>query len=80
MPREEVLAATGTGTTGATRLIDANQDRFFPLVVQGTGEPVPFLRTLAGEFGAEVRTVPYEFQAGANQMLVVPGREKPAGR
>jgi hypothetical protein len=28
---------------------------------------VPFLRTLAGEFGAEVRAVSYEFQVGANQ-------------
>jgi SAM-dependent methyltransferase len=45
--------------------------RVFPLVVQGTGEPVGFLDRLAGELGAERRTVPYEFQAGASQMLVL---------
>lgn len=45
--------------------------RVFPLVVQGTGEPVEFLDRLAGELGAERRTVPYEFQVGANQMLVL---------
>lgn len=45
--------------------------RVFPLVLQGTGEPVEFLDRLVAELGAERRTVPYEFQAGANQMLVI---------
>ncbi|GAB3418396.1 methyltransferase domain-containing protein [Flindersiella endophytica] len=45
--------------------------RVFPLVLQGAGEPVEFLDRLAGELGAERRAVPYEFQAGADQMLVI---------
>lgn len=50
--------------------------RVFPLVVQGTGEPVPFLPELrAGLEQAghrtEIRTVPYRFQRGADQMLVI---------
>ena len=50
--------------------------RVFPLVVQGTGEPVPFLPELrAGLEQAghrtRIRTVPYRFQRGANQMLSV---------
>ena len=50
--------------------------RVFPLVVQGNGAAVPFLgqvrAELAGEgVSSEIRTVPYEFQRGANQMLLV---------
>ena len=50
--------------------------RVFPLVVQGTGEPVPFLGSLLDQLRAEghdvvVRDVPYEFQRGAHAMLVI---------
>lgn len=50
--------------------------RVFPLVVQGTGEPVDFLDKLRAGLAAsghrsQVRTVPYRFQRGANAMLVV---------
>jgi ubiquinone/menaquinone biosynthesis C-methylase UbiE len=45
--------------------------RVFPLVVQATGEPVEFLEDLRNQFGAATRTVPYSFQVGANQMLVL---------
>jgi SAM-dependent methyltransferase len=52
----------------------ARQVRVFPLVVQGTAEPVPFLpRTLdrlrALGHRADVVQVPYEFHCGANAML-----------
>jgi hypothetical protein len=48
--------------------------RVFPLVVQGTGDPVPFLGRLvdelrAGGYGVDLRRVPYEFQRGADRML-----------
>jgi hypothetical protein len=48
----------------------------FPTVMQGPGEPVPFwdelMSTLADAgLRAELRRVPYEFQIGANTMLVV---------
>ncbi len=54
----------------------AAEVRVFPLVVQGNGAPVPFLddvrRALDEDgFGSEVRKVPYEFQRGADQMLVL---------
>jgi hypothetical protein len=46
--------------------------RIFPLVVQGTGEPVEFLDRLRAELPpSEVREVPYCFQRGARQMLVI---------
>jgi hypothetical protein len=50
--------------------------RVFPLVVQRTGDPVPFLGELVDGLravGADVavRTVGYEFQRGANTMLVI---------
>jgi hypothetical protein len=54
----------------------AREVRVFPTVVQGPGEPVPFwdelMSSLASE-GLHVRglPVPYEFQRGANTMLVV---------
>lgn len=52
----------------------ASEVRVFPLVLQGTGEPVPFLPALVEQIGAdgyrvEIETVPYEFQIGANKML-----------
>jgi len=54
----------------------AGEVRVFPLVVQGNGAPVPFLdavrRALAeGGTESEIRRVPYEFQRGADQMLVL---------
>jgi hypothetical protein len=50
--------------------------RVFPLVVQGTGEPVPFLSGLCNQMRASglfvsVREVPYVFQHNANKMLVI---------
>lgn len=48
--------------------------RIFPLVMQGAGESVPYLRDmLQGLDGVtwEIRKVPYEFQAGADEMLVI---------
>ena len=52
--------------------------RVFPLVLQGTGEPVPFLPALCEELEAagyrtEQRKVPYRFQRDANHMLMVAG-------
>lgn len=50
--------------------------RIFPLVVQGTGDDVPFLDGLmerlrdAGH-AAEIRRVPYMYQRGADAMMVV---------
>lgn len=48
--------------------------RVFPVVVQGTGEPVAFLDGLRDELHAlghhtELRDVPYRFQRGGDQML-----------
>ena len=48
--------------------------RIFPLVLQGAGEPVPFLPEILDELDGitwETRKVPYEFQLGANEMLVI---------
>jgi SAM-dependent methyltransferase len=50
--------------------------RIFPLVVQGTGAPVPFLDTLRCDLHAaghrtSLREVPYRFQRGADRMLVI---------
>ena len=54
----------------------APEVRVFPLVEQGTGEPVPFLPGLLDRFRGEghrvdVVDVPYEFQRGAHRMLVL---------
>jgi SAM-dependent methyltransferase len=54
----------------------AREVRVFPTVMQGAGEPVPFWDGLMGDLAdaglrAELRQVPYEFQVGADQMLVV---------
>jgi len=54
----------------------AEEVRVFPTVVQGRGEPVPFWDELMSDLAeaglrTEVRQVPYEFQVGANRMLVV---------
>ena len=54
----------------------AREVRVFPTVLQGAGEAVPFWDELMGDLrdaGLEprLRTVGYEFQVGADQMLVV---------
>lgn len=59
----------------------AAEVRVFPLVVQGNGADVPFLgrlRTELAEEGvsSEIRTVDYEFQRGANEMLVLRGQRR----
>ena len=53
----------------------ATEVRIFPLVLQQTGDPVPFMEGLLARLAnagitAERRTVAYEFQRGANQMLL----------
>ncbi|WP_238334656.1 class I SAM-dependent methyltransferase [Kribbella amoyensis] len=51
-----------------------NEVRVFPLVRQGGGESVPYLSELLDQLTdvrSEIRKVPYEFQAGANEMLVL---------
>lgn len=50
--------------------------RIFPVVVQGTGEPVAFLDVLRAELDAlghrsQLRDVPYRFQRGGTQMLLI---------
>jgi SAM-dependent methyltransferase len=50
--------------------------RVFPTVVQGRGEPVPFWTELMADLvdaglRTQTRPVPYEFQVGADTMLVV---------
>lgn len=57
--------------------------RIFPLVVQRTGEPVPFLESVRRELAAagietQVRQVPYEFQRGGDRMLVLSGPPRTA--
>ena len=60
----------------------ATEVRVFPTVMQGPGDPVPFWNELMSDLAdaglrIDRRTVPYEFQRGANTMLVVtraPGR------
>lgn len=54
----------------------AREVRVFPTVVQGAGEPVPFWDDLMSELSRsglriERRRVPYEFQVGADTMLVL---------
>ena len=56
--------------------ITRGEVRIFPLVVQATGAAVPFLDELIDEVrgqghDAAVRSVPYEFQRGADKMLVI---------
>ncbi|MFC9693515.1 class I SAM-dependent methyltransferase [Kribbella sp. NPDC056951] len=54
--------------------VTSGEVRVFPLVLQGTGEPVPFLPEVLDELADvawEIRKVPYEFQAGADEMLVL---------
>jgi hypothetical protein len=50
--------------------------RIFPVVVQGTGEPVAFLDDLRAELHvlghrSHLRDVPYRFQRGGDQMLLI---------
>jgi hypothetical protein len=43
-------------------------------VQQGAGEPVPYLQELLDDLRpvrSEIRKVPYEFQVGADEMLVL---------
>jgi hypothetical protein len=54
----------------------AAEVRVFPTVLQGPGEPVPFWDALMADLRdaglvAELRRSPYEFQVGADHMLVV---------
>jgi hypothetical protein len=54
----------------------AAEVRVFPTVMQGPGEPVPFWDELMSDLAeagltTEQRRVPYEFQKGADTMLVV---------
>jgi SAM-dependent methyltransferase len=54
----------------------AREVRVFPTVVQGPGDPVPFWDELmtdlaAAGLTAQLRAVDYEFQVGADRMLVV---------
>lgn len=61
----------------------APEVRVFPLVRQGDGADVPFLPRLldtlrAGGHSAELRKVAYEFQRGADQMLVLRRAVSPA--
>ena len=56
----------------------AAEVRIFPLVLRETGDPVPFMDSLLRRIEQagirwERRTVAYEFQLGANQMLLVKG-------
>lgn len=54
----------------------ASEVRIFPTVLQGAGDPVPFWGELMDELRrsglrTERRRVPYQFQVGADTMLVV---------
>jgi hypothetical protein len=56
--------------------IASGEVRVFPLVVQGTGDPVPFLGQLIDElradgFAVSLRDVAFEFQRDAHTMLVI---------
>jgi len=53
--------------------------RIYPLVVQGTGQPVAFLDDLRAELAAagyrsRILAVPYRFQKNADRMLVIEAR------
>jgi hypothetical protein len=59
--------------------------RIFPLVVQGTGADVEWLAAMCEELRSigltvEQRQVPYEFQVGADRMLVVRNTHGPSVR
>ena len=54
--------------------VSNHEVRIFPLVMQGAGDSVPYLPGLLEALDGvtwEVRKVPYEFQVGANEMLVL---------
>ncbi|MDX6250594.1 MAG: hypothetical protein QOF10_3954 [Kribbellaceae bacterium] len=54
--------------------VSRSEVRIFPLVQQGAGDPVDYLPDLLAELAgvtSEIRKVPYEFQAGADEMLVL---------
>jgi SAM-dependent methyltransferase len=54
--------------------VSRSEVRIFPLVHQGAGEPVAYLPDLLEALpgvSSELRKVPYEFQVGADQMLVL---------
>jgi hypothetical protein len=54
--------------------VSRSEVRIFPLVLQGAGEPVDYLPELLDELEGvttEIRKVPYEFQVGADRMLVI---------
>lgn len=54
--------------------VSSSEVRIFPLVQQGAGDPVPFLPEILDDLDGvtwEIRKVPYEFQAGADEMLVI---------
>ena len=54
--------------------VSRREVRIFPLVHQGAGDPVEFLPELLEALKpvkSEIRKVPYEFQVGADQMLVL---------
>ncbi|TWF81922.1 methyltransferase family protein [Pseudonocardia hierapolitana] len=56
--------------------------RIFPVVVQGTGDPVAFLDRLRAELDdvgcrSHLRDVPYRFQRGGDQMLLVECAPRP---
>lgn len=56
--------------------VSRSEVRVFPLVRQGDGEPVPYLpdlldRLTTDGIRSEIRKVPYEFQVGADRMLVL---------
>lgn len=59
--------------------------RIFPLVIQGTGRQVAFIDTLrerlhAAGHRSHLKEVPYRFQRGANQMLLIDIAQRPGGR
>lgn len=59
--------------------VSRREVRVFPLVVQGTGEPVPFLEELRADLAAaghrtHLRRVAYRFQRGADRMLTIERR------
>jgi hypothetical protein len=54
--------------------VSRSEVRIFPLVQQGAGEPIDYLPDLLAELDgvtARIRKVPYEFQLGADEMLVL---------
>lgn len=59
--------------------VSRGEVRIFPTVVQKTGDAVPFLPALLASFAARgvssrLAKVPYEFQVGADEMLVFSSR------